>query len=176
MLFGSPESFAVEAVVEPGPEFQPVLGSNVVGRLRIFVEGASIGDFDEPACVLRALCDHLMDFCVDGTALWHESLSGLSSHEQFSLLDEALFTGDAEHEIETMLWRTTFLTNASEAFDGVKGFLVRPPGQSVTMLVRLDGSTHVLCANIPETEFRAVASQFSAWVQSTEHELLSPCS
>lgn len=167
MLFGNPDTFALEAVVEPGPDFPSFLGPNVTGRFRLFFARLEVGLFSEPCCVLRTLSEHLMDKCASSNALWHPSLAGKTPDAWFKLLDDALYRvgppeqQDAYHCMD-------FLTNVSEALNNVKGFLLAPPGRTLHALLQLPGSDVVHHKTVPLPEFCAVSSQFSSWLGEQE--------
>lgn len=167
MIFGNPLSFAVEALVEPGPEFPPSFGSNVVGRMRLLVGGVGVGNQNEPSCVLRALSEHLIELCATAPTLWHPTLSGASPEQQFQMLDQALFLGGGNHELEGR-HETVFLTNVSEAFDPIKGFSLSSTPDEIVVLLRLEEDGPLIHRNIPFAEFRDVASAFASWVDEQE--------
>ena len=172
MIFGNPLSFAVEAIVEPGPEFPPTFGRNVAGRMRLFVGGASVGDILEPCCVPRALSDHLLELCGFVDKLWHPLLAGATPEEQFRLLDSALFLGGGNPDLEEC-YEMSFITNVDEAFDPIKGFALSPSPDEIILLVRLDeGSPLIHCA-IPFVEFSGVATSFAHWLAEQEGALLN---
>jgi len=171
MLFGDPAAFAVEAIIEPGPEFPAFFGSNITGRFRLFVAGLEVGEFAEPSCVLRPLSQHLVVKCASARSLWHESLAGKTPAGWFKLLNESLYLvgfpepTDAYHRMD-------FLTNVSEALNNVKGFLVSPPGAPLHALIQLPESEAVHHHVIPLGEFCSAAGQFAAWLAEKELELL----
>lgn len=172
MIFGNPLSFAVEAVVEPGPEFSPTFGGSVAGRMRLIVGGASVGDILEPCCVPRALSDHLLEVCGCVDKLWHPLLAGATPEEQFRLLDSALFLGGGNPDLEEC-HEMAFLTNVDEAFDPIKGFALSPSPDEIIVLVRLDEGSPLIHRTIPCVEFCGVANSFAHWVVEQEAALLN---
>lgn len=172
MIFGDPNHFAVEAVVELGPEFAPLLGNNVVGRIRVFAGGLAYGDFNEPSCVLRPVSEHLVELCERLGTLWHPSLSSASPDRQFNLLDVWLFLGGSDEPEPEGLAGCIFLTNVSEAFDNIKAFLVCPPTGSAYALLQVQPSSAVCRVAITSAEFCSVATAFASWLESQEHGLL----
>jgi len=171
MIFGSLEHFAVESIIEPGPEFRPVFGSNVVGRMRLFLNGMAVGNFAEPNCVLRPVSQHLVALCAASTTLWHSSLANLTPAQQFEILDAAIFVGTEENPP----WNfslCSFLTNVSEAFDPLKAFLLcRDPGEMQVLLQRRPDGTVEHFA-IARSAFCSVASEFATWVSAQEKDLI----
>ena len=172
MIFGNSSSFAIEAVVEPGPEYPPSFGRNVAGRMRLFVGGVGVGDFSEPCCIPRHLSEHLTELCETSRKLWHSSLSGAAPEKQFQMLDEALFLGGGKPELEDC-HETVFLTNVSEAFDPVKGFVLSPSPDEIVLLLRLDEDGPFIHRNIPFAEFSGVAAAFAHWVKEQERTPLN---
>ena len=172
MIFGNPLNFAVEALVEPGPEYPPSFGSNVAGRFRVLVGGINVGDIGEPSCIPRALSEHLSELCATSSKLWHSSLSGVSPERQFQLLDQALFLGGGNPELEECQ-QTIFLTNVSEAFDPVKGFVLSPSPDEIVLLLRLEEGSPLICRNIQYAEFSSVTAAFAHWVAEQERALLN---
>jgi hypothetical protein len=171
MLFGDPAVFAIEAIIEPGPEFSTFFGNNITGRLRLFFGGLEVGDFTEPSCVLRPLSQHLVVQSAIAHALWHESLVGESPATWFKILNDSLYLNglpkpnDAYRSMD-------FLTNVSEALDNVKGFLVVPPNGPMQALIQLPDSEVVHQHAIPLSKFCAVSSQFAAWIAEQENQIL----
>lgn len=172
MIFGNPSNFAVEAVVEPGPEYPPSFGRNVAGRMRLIVGGVSVGDISEPSCIPRHLSEHLTELCTTSRTLWHSSLSGATPEKQFQMLDEALFLGGGKPELEGC-HETIFLTNVSEAFDPVKGFVLSPSPDEIVLLLRLEEGGPLIHRKIPYAEFSGVTAAFAHWVTEQERTLLN---
>lgn len=171
MVIGNPESYAVEALVEPGPEFPPVAGNNVAGRMRLLVRGAIVGDIKEPSCIPRVLSEHLLEVCGRVGSLWHPLLADRSPEQQFEILDKALFLGGGAPQLEKC-HAMVFLTNVSEAFDSVKGFVLSRSGVEFEVLLRLEDGGPVLHRIVPRAEFSGVAVAFDDWVNEQERRLL----
>ncbi len=171
MIFGNPSNFAVEALVEPGPEFSSSFGGNVAGRMRLLVGGISVGDIDEPSCIPRVFSEHLTELCATSHTLWHPSLSGVPPEMQFQMLDDALFLGGGSPELEGCQ-ETIFLTNVSEAFDPIKGFVLSPSPDEIVVLLRLGEGGPLIHRNIPYVEFCNVAAAFAQWVNEQERALV----
>lgn len=171
MKFGNTESFVLDAIIEPGPEYPPTFGSNIAGRARLVFGDHVVGDFEEPCCVLGPLSEHLVELCSNANSLWHESLEGRTPSDQFKLLNNALFV-DEEPETPNAYNHLIFLTNVSEIFDGVKGFLLGPPGEPLRALLCIGESEEVHCHLIPRGDFCSVSAQFALWVKEQEYELL----
>ena len=175
MIFGNPSDFAVEAMVEPGPEYPPSFGSNVAGRMRLIVGGVSVGDIGEPSCIPRHLSEHLTEVCSTSRTLWHSSLSGATPEKQFQMLDEALFLGGGKPDLEEY-HETVFLTNVSEAFDSIKGFVLSPSPDEIVLLLRLEVGGPLIHRKIAFAEFSGVTEAFAKWVAEQEQTLLNGAS
>ena len=87
MVFGSLDDFAIEAMVEPGLE-PP---SAVWGRLRVWCQGVSFGDFDEPSCALWPPYHGLQRFERELRGTWPEDFSELSDLERMKNVDALLY-------------------------------------------------------------------------------------
>jgi hypothetical protein len=187
VIFGNREEFAVEAIVEPGPEFGPVQGRNIVGRLRVWIGGNEVGRIQEPACWLGPPCDDLVEMRDRLQTLWEDSFDGLSADETFDRLDYLCFgarRGQSLREAWTEeQWtavieegrgyhRFVFLLNSSEAFDGWKAFLLRPTSHSLQALVSRE-PFHVVVATIfPVAIFTDAVTAFASWLSVQERLLL----
>lgn len=172
MIFGNPLNFAVEAFAERGPNFPPSFGGNIHGSMRLLIGGVSVGSIDEPSCVLRNLSEHLTELCAAAPALWHPSLSGRSPEQQFQMLDQALFLGGGDPELERC-HETVFLTNVSEAFDPIKGFALSSSFDEILVLLRLENNGPLIHRSIPFADFQSATSAFANWVAEQEGIYLS---
>lgn len=189
MIFGNPQVFAVEAIVEPGPEFGPVQSGNVVGRLCVWIGGTRVGRIHEPACWLGPPRDHLLEMRDSLQTLWEPSFDGLSADEMFDRLDCVCFAahrgqplGDgwlrakwAEGHGEARGYsRFAFLLHASEAFDGWKAFLIHPTSDTLLILVAEDPQQSVDAHVIPVGAYRDAVGAFASWLAEQERLLLPP--
>lgn len=188
-MFGDPMTFAIEAIVEPGPRFGPVQGTHVVGRLCVWLNGSRVGRFDEPACWLGTLLDHLRSKQVRLPTLWDPSLLELSADERFDRLDYLCFAArrgrslaDSWTEAE---WagrvtesegfaRFVFLLHGNEAFDGWKAFLLRPTTDTLQVLVTSEPQHTVAAHVVPVPAFHAAVDAFGAWLAEQERLLVPP--
>jgi hypothetical protein len=167
MLFGHSSSFAVEAI--PGPEagLPRFVGRSLAGRMQIHVGGQVLGDFAEPCCVFRPLAEHLTTLCASSAPLWHESLEGLGDSEVFEKLDRACFQGqDAPYPAVFDLMG--FLTNVSECFDNVKGFVVAPREGVLLILAQLQPSGRLVSHEVTIAQLAAASAPFAAWLLEQE--------
>jgi hypothetical protein len=171
VIFGESATFAIEAIAEPGPEFLPLVGSNVAGRIQLLIRGSAVGKFHEPCCVLGPIAHHLSAI-GQSQSLWHPSLAKYSHVEQFSLLDAIFYSGSSTPKQQLQaLADCIFLTNVSEAFDPVKAFVLRPPGDEFVFLVRRTPDDAVLQFRAPVATFNSAAFQFEHWLRSQEQHL-----
>lgn len=187
MIFGDPQHFAVEAIVEPGPDFPPVWGRNIAGRLCVWIGGHRIGRIDEPSCWLRALCDHLLEMRDRLQTLWEPSFDGLSADEIFDHLDYLNFAAHRGQPLEENWtrdkWaevkeeargygRFVFLLHSSEAFDGWKAFLIRPTSETLRVLVAEDPQECVESSVFPVAAYQDAVGAFASWLAAQERLLL----
>ena len=187
MIFGTKSQFAIEVELEPGPD-RPVSGKNVIGRLRAWIGGHSVGRFDEPCCWLGPTANHLATKCTQFDRLWHASFEELSMHEVFDRIDYLYYRAhrgeilgehwsDAEREqhqreadavdLDPMLF-----LDSSEAFDGWKAFLVRPTPTELVALFAPPPQREVLSHRIPVADFEATSEAFGQWLLAQERQLL----
>lgn len=167
VLFGEGAVFAVEVALDPEACF---VGRSLAGHLQVHIGGVALGDFYEPLCVLGPVADHLTEVGATSSALWHPSLQGLSPEGVFKLLDDALFTGAADmHPPE--FDRMVFLTNQSEAFDALKGFVVRDQEHALRFMVWDYSSSSFATWVVPLAALSTAASAFSAWIRQQEQSL-----
>ena len=184
MMFGDPQVFAIEATLEPGP-LGPVFGNNIAGRIRVWMSGHPVGDFDNEHCWLGPPYQGLVEIPLD--ELWHSSFEGLACEEIFDRLNFAVFAADRHGSIDTdccdrssaeveleveQMNQFTFLLNTSEAFDGWKSFLVHPPGSKLMALVLTHGSPGVEVFRFPVEQFRRAVSEFGQWIEIEEQKLM----
>ncbi|MES1186873.1 MAG: hypothetical protein ABUL60_23875 [Myxococcales bacterium] len=182
VIFGNPDQFAIEAAVETGPEFAPVQGAQVVGRIAVWLNGARVGRLEEPACWLRPPCSHLEEVMARLECLWDDSFLRLTPEEIFDLLDRVYF-GAHRHQVLADLaekptevhdaWRFQFLIHSSEAFDGWKGFLVRPTMTSLMGLILARDSNEVVTSHFPKETYCQAVREFSKWLAAEEHRLFA---
>jgi hypothetical protein len=137
------------------------------------VSGQVVGNLEEPLCVLSPVSRHLTTICSSALSLWHPALAGLSPKERFSLLDASLYLGSSA-PLPEELSRCVFLTNVSEAFNGVKGFVVaQPEAGSIQLLLQPGQNSPLQCSEVSLSTFCAAASAFALWVSEQEHAVLN---
>jgi hypothetical protein len=187
MIFGNPRSFAIEAMVEPGPDHPPVWGRNVAGRLCVWIGGHRIGRLQEPACWLRAPCDHLLAMCDRLQTLWEASFDGLSADEIFDRLDCLCFAAHRGQPLDENWTRNesaqvaeeargydrfVFLLHSSEAFDGWKAFLIQPTSETLRVLFAQEPQRAVETNDFTVAVFRDAVAAFASWLAAQERLLL----
>ena len=167
MLFGDSSSFAVEAIPGPAAGLPRFVGSSLAGRVQIHVGGQLLGDFTEPRCVFGPLAQHLTTLCASSAAFWHESLDGLAPPAIFEMLDRALFQGQDE-PYPPVFDLMGFLTNVSECFDNVKGFVAAPRAGILLVLAQLQPSGRLISHEIAVAQWAAASASFAAWLHEQE--------
>jgi len=168
VIFGNSETFAIEAILEPGPEFASVVGNNVAGRIRLIFSGKHFGNFDEPCCVFGGISDHLSSLTADNARLWHPSLAHLQPEQQFQLLNELFYIGShSDSNVRQALEDCCFLTNVSEAFDGVKGFALCEYKERFTFILESQDTSNISSFSLSSSEFVGTCASFASWVQGS---------
>lgn len=185
MIFGDPQQFAIEALLDGADSTcGPVSGNNIAGRIRVWMSGSDIGDFDEEHCWLGPVYMAMAELRLE--KLWHPSFGDLSCDEIFDRLNLVKFAADRQGcgdnetlpDIESQgeqLARFTFLLNSSEAFDGWKSFLVHPPGSELMALVMTHGSPEVDVFRFSAEAFRSAVNAFGQWIRMEEQRLIPEC-
>jgi hypothetical protein len=118
--------------------------SAVWGRMQIWCEGASIGDYAEPSCALYPSYCGFRNLMETLPQLWSPELDGLSDIDLWNHLDGLLYGYHGDTEIpddrtveqcrsDSKRWGGyDFLTNWGEQFDkGGKSFILCKPNNVV---------------------------------------------
>jgi hypothetical protein len=173
MLFGSRQTFAIEAIVEPDLR----IPSAVWGRMQVWCQGDSIGDFNERHCALYSSYMGFKSLQRSLSSLWLQEFEDLSDTAMWNHFDGLLYGyhGDVELKDErtseqvrsdsARYRRFDFLTNWGEQFDrGGKSFIVCTPDGSVRIYNRsLPGSIRRE-ASLPDVLF--AIEHFIQWFDS----------
>jgi hypothetical protein len=183
MLFGTKELFAIEAMSEP--ELQAP--SAVWGRMRVWCEGWSIGNYEEPFCALYPAYCGFKDLARTLPDLWCQELEGLADFELWNHFDGLLygFHGDIElqddrtleqYQHDSVKWGDyNFLTNWGEQFDnGGKSFILCKPYSVVCILNRSLPSERGICRRAPLKEVLNATHEFIEWFKSESLRLGVP--
>jgi len=116
-------------------------------------------------------------------SLWHPFFNDLDYDEIFDVLDLVEYGADRDgyievHQCEEMISELpfsaddlggyTFLMNSSEAFDGWKCFLLRPPGRDLVVLTKKRPSKEIVVSCIPVILFQNTVQEFSRWINQQE--------
>lgn len=96
MIFGDKADFAIEAMIELGLE-PP---SSIWGRLRIWVQGNSIGDFNDPHCGLYPSYENFKKTADVLSSLWSNDFLKLTDIELWNLLDGSMYGYHGTEEID----------------------------------------------------------------------------
>jgi hypothetical protein len=143
MLFGHKDDFAIEAMTEPDLP-RP---SAVWGRMQIWCQGVSIGNYTEHYCALYGAYVGFNDLSHNIDQLWRKEFDGLEDRSLRNLLDGLLYgyNGDTEIEDSRSLeecvvdgqkyGQFNFLTNWGEQFDrDGKSFIFCQDGNVIKIL------------------------------------------
>lgn len=185
MLFGIREVFAIEAMSEPA--LQPP--SAVWGRMQLWCQGISIGDFSDEYCALYGsyLGFKTLSQCLPG--LWKPEFDSLSDVALWNRLDELLygFHGDIQLEDNRSVEECRedlenyamfdFLTNWGEQFDrGGKSFIFCTPTNEVLILNRHLPPGKGLSMKAPLTDVAPAIQGFLTWFEQEAARLGHPVS
>lgn len=170
MIFGSTETFAIEAMTEEG--LAPP--SAAWGRMRVWCQGTSMGDFSDEHCGLPY--SHFLNLNEDLSSLWLPEFESMSALDLCNHLDGLIYGyhGDVElndartsEEIcrDSMKYsKFSFLTNWGEMFDSVeKSFICCTPAGEVRVLNRVAAPGRWLQAQLPEA-LHAI-TEFLRWYE-----------
>jgi hypothetical protein len=183
MLFGTKETFAIEAMSEP--DLKPP--SAVWGRMRIWCQGVSIGDFSDPCCSLYVSYANFKDLNTNFPRLWKAEFAGMSDSMLLNRLDELLYGYHGDMAIENgrscqeslrdaqEYGMFNFLTNWGEQFDrSEKAFIFCPPGQPVRILTRGLPSRYGLALEAPVSQVSHAIALFLQWFEAEASRLGYP--
>lgn len=161
-IFGDTTLFAIEAQLERDPALRFV-GNEPLGRMRVWVNGSTFGDWAEPGCPFVGVLQELQIIAVPAYSCWHRSLESMTPTERFDVLDNLLFDHAAADRVPSPLDRASFLTNSVECLDNIKGFALTPTDGAVQILVSDQEST--FAGAVATKEFlSSVANQFEGWI------------
>lgn len=176
MLFGTTETFAIEAISES----ELVAPSAVWGRMRIWCEGYSIGDFTEECCALYPAYLGFKNIAVMLPTLWDEEFYGLDDVDLCNKLDGLLYGYHGEMPLEdnrsleeceydwNVYGRFNFLTNWGEQFDrGGKSFIFCQPNGTVRILNRFYFSN---CGSSRQAPLDSVLSAINGYLEWFKRE------
>jgi hypothetical protein len=161
-IFGDTMLFAIEAQLEPDPALR-CMGSEPLGRMRIWINGVAFGDWAEPGCPFAGVLQDLQIIADAAYSCWHRSIESMTPTERFDVLDNLLFDPAAADRVPSPLDRASFLTNSVECLDGIKGFALTPTDGAVQILVSDQESTFA-GAVVTKEFLSSVANQFGDWI------------
>lgn len=178
MLFGSKATFGIEAIAEPA--LSPP--SAVWGRMRIWCQGTSIGDFSEEYCALYPSYLGLKTLRQSLPTLWLPEFTDMPETALWNFCDGALYgfhrdtALDDRRTLEEMqqdsahYGRFNFLTNWGEQFDdGGKSFIFCKPDGRVQILNR--SFSGALAREVSLTDTAAAIDAFMAWFEAEAERL-----
>ncbi len=166
--FGNCKDFAIEAFVES--ELTPP--SPPWGRLRIWVDGKSFGDFDDPHCGLFPAYDGFKSMLENFNDLYDQNLLELPTDELYEKIDKALygvwvgeeFLDEEPEEGDELYWRHNFLTNWGEMFDRTeKSYVFKTDDGRLMVIQPKDDEPEIATYFCSANEFTKVVMQFLKW-------------
>lgn len=180
MLFGSTDTFAIEAVTEPSWCLPPA----VWGSMRVWCQGVELGDFAERHCALILAYDGFKLLAHNLPSLWLPQFDGLSDEALYDHIDAVLYGKQGATELEelrtpeqwdadhTVYGQFNFLTNWGEQFDRAgKPFIVCRQGAPVRILNRLTPESAVHSLEAPAADVARAIGDFDAWFEAESTRL-----
>ena len=164
MLIGDFKSFAIEVHHEPIPN----ASKRVFGRMCIHACGVTLGDINEPACMLNVTEGHLSDVLRRFAMLDDVTVDTLDDRAAFDFLNQALYLDDDRTTDEIQrdserYFRFDFLTNGGESFDRTKSFVTK--SGDMARILFTDETDTFRVARVPQVEFCERISEFLSWVE-----------
>lgn len=168
MQIGDPSTFSIECVHEPIPNDN----GWVFGRMRLWLHGQEVGNFDESACMLNVTAGHLQGALERLPDLEEPAFARLSDLEVFRLLDAALYVDDErtpdQIAADALKYRKfDFLTGGGESFDRTKSFIWRSEGD---VRVLSEEPRGIVTARVANAEFTSSVTAFLAWLDTEGRE------
>lgn len=167
-LFGDTTRFAIEALHEPDPSLR-FMGSEPLGRMRVWVNGNAFGDWTDPGCPFVGLLQDVQIVADAAYACWHQSLGSRTPGERFDALDDLLFHPACADRVPSPLDRASFITNSVECFDGIKGFALTPT-EGVVQILLSDQETRFADTMIAKDALASIADAFESWMRGLRPE------
>jgi hypothetical protein len=174
MIFGDPTSFAIEAIVEN----ELSAPSAVWGRMRIWCQGETIGDFNEPYCGLYPAYIGFKDLQITLPTLSWTGIEKMTNTEIWNFLDGLLYGYHGDKEIQDnrpleqmqkdtdIYGKFNFLTNWGEQFDfGGKSFIFCRNDHEVTILNRSLPTKYNMALITTNQSLNSAISSFLSWFQ-----------
>ena len=178
MLFGSLETFAIEAVTEP--EIQPP--SAGWGRMRVWCQGFSIGDIEEKYCALYTAYSGFKRLSHSLPKLWLPEFQDFTDIDLCHHLDAILYGYRNDLELEDLRTASQcrldlkkygqfdFLNNWGEQFDrSSKSFIICTPNGIVKIFNYAFPIN--ICREIPISKVSLTITDFLAWFESEQIRL-----
>lgn len=163
MLFGTKESFGIEAETEA--DLTPP--STVWGRMRVWCQNESFGDFENPYNSLYSASECFRSALHAHPDLWDSTFDDLDDAQIFQKFNEAIYReadlgAEEISHLADRYWKFDFLTNWGEHFDPLKGLLAFDPNGDTLFMVE-DGNNAVRGFRFPQADFVRAASGFVGW-------------
>lgn len=176
MLFGDPNDFAIEAMVEPDLK----IPSAVWGRMCLHIGNIVLGDFTNTYCALFPAYGHFQWHAQRDDPLWLDAFNEMTPREIHDTVSHALY-GDDNRTLDQMrqdsllYGRFDFLTNWGDQFDGYSSVIVSPTPDVMMLLHRpyVDPSSsrrlphEFVIAHCSRAAFIKASIGFVDWFDST---------
>jgi hypothetical protein len=180
MIFGDPSDFAIEAMIES----DLTVPSAVWGRMRIWCQEETIGDYNEPFCALYPAYLGFNDLQQTISTLRWNGIEEMTNAEIWNFLDGLLYGYQGDVEIQddrpleqmqkdaTEYGKFNFLTNWGEQFDqGGKSFIVCKDGRKITILNRSLPAKYDIAVITSKLALNNAISLFLSWFDNEARRL-----
>jgi len=176
MLLGSREEFGIELFLEE--DLTPP--SAMWGRMRVWVEDHSFGDFDNPHCALYPAYDKFSDLIKNIDELYESDFINLDPDECYRRVDESIYGKYVDDELvdsefeqySDKYTKHDFLTNWGEMFDlTIKPFIFRQEKDHMIVFQPDPWSGKVKTYRCSVEVFLKVVRQFKSWFEENSKEL-----
>jgi hypothetical protein len=162
---GDPSVFAIDVEDDSTPQSPR---GTLWGHARVWINGFPLGDYRSTHCGLSGFHLNLRDLSDNLPRLTCSDIASTHPDLAFEFLNSKVYgedaTSDAEVALDAAVWsRFVFLTNSSEAFNKLNGFVHYVPGSSVRILVRQPDPDTIRTVTLPLERFRSVVREFDEW-------------
>jgi hypothetical protein len=163
--FGNPGVFAIDVEDNSTPESPR---GSLWGQIRVWVDGFSLGNYELRHCGLSDFHLGLLEISEILPRLVCPAIETAPPDVAFEFLNSKVYAGDSRSDAQVALdavaWsRFSFLTNASESFNRLNGFIHCSRTVTARILVREGPPDRIRSVTLPIERFRAVARNFDEW-------------
>jgi hypothetical protein len=133
----------------------------------LWIAGYSLGDINEPACMLNVTEGYLQKLLQRIDSLADPLLNELSDREAFVFLNRALYADDGRSDEQvssdaSRFAKFEFLTNSGESFDRTKSFVMAD--EENLRFIFEDDSRGFASARVARKTFMSAVQGFLWWI------------